>query len=205
MSFALLPLPHGCSRVSLQRLPCGSASPVTAGIHPQPELLRACGPPPVPYSRANPTAQAQAVRTAGHFLRSFSPAGRRWHPQAARNQPAEAGRLKITPNPRSWGLSPPAMPGQISETRLGAGKKQQKRIDKPTKGRFANTVKNNKKVSKVRRVARGLPAVKKQVRRAIYPPADRPHLKPPRSLAFCPYPPDAGLSFFPFFLLGKCF
>ena len=86
-------------------------------------------------------------------------------------------------------------------------KKQQKRRDKPTKGRFANTIKNNKKVSKVRRAARGLPAVKKQVRRAIYPPATNPafrrqaHLKPPRSLAFCPYPPDPGLSFFPFFLL----
>jgi hypothetical protein len=78
-------------------------------------------------------------------------------------------------------------------------KKQQKRRDKPTKGRFANTIKNNKKVSKVRRVARGLPAVKKQVRRAIYPPATNRTLNRPAPLLFAHTRQMQGFLFFRFF------
>lgn len=71
------------------------------------------------------TAHCQPLPAVGFPGRlSAAPAG---GPQPTHKK---AGRLEITPNPRSWGLSPPAMPGQISENRLGAGKKQQKRIAK---------------------------------------------------------------------------
>lgn len=141
-----------------------------------------------------------APLTAGHSLRPLPPAGCRRHPRAARNQPAKkAGRPEITPNPRSGGLFQPTRPGPVSESRLRAGKKQQKRRDKPTKGRFANTIKNNKKVSKVRRVPTGPPAVKKQVRRAIYPPADHRTLNRPAPLLFAHTRQVRGFLFFRFF------
>jgi hypothetical protein len=70
------------------------------------------------------------------------------------------------------------MPGQISENRLGAGKKQQKRI------------------AKLGGYPQGLPAVKKQVRRAIYPPATNRTLNRPAPLLFAHTRQTEGFLFF---------
>ncbi len=128
-SFALLPLPHGCSRVSRQRLPCGSASPVTAGIHPQPGLGWACWPPTDRSSQDDLLKEKSVSRgplTASHFLRSFSLSGCRRHPQAARKPThKKAGRPKNHPQPPIMGVFPtrkacpdPREPDPVSERKI---------------------------------------------------------------------------------------
>lgn len=138
MSFALLPLPHGCSRVCLGHFtPLRCVQPPC--IHPQPELRRACW-PPTDRGSQDDLLKGKAVSreplTAGR-VRSLpfsrqAVGGTRRRPAIQRTKRPAA--QKSPPTPDQGGLFRPQC------------------RDRSPKAGYVQTKKTTKKMSKVRRV-----------------------------------------------------